>query len=422
MTNGKQRFRIMSITTRDLLYVLSLLLLCSGCYSVDELEEDQSKYFLKTYGGVGEEGLNDMIVTEEGDFILVGYSTSYTNGGKDLYIIKTDSSGNQKWQNHFGGTYDDEAITVTTNGDNIIVAGYTSNESDETSVVVKVLTSDGTEQNELVYSIAGERLLPRGILHLSYGGYMVTGIVESSDYGFLLDVNENLAFRRDSVEILGSTNTYKGYYEGMQIYELSDEAKVLVLSTSGFTSNDPVNLQGNSFTLEEYFVDGIGLKGNGMSYGNSNNNYLQQSTKLSDNGYILCGNSINNGIDFPLVVKVKSESNDYEESWKNTFLENPNEIANAIVPSQDGGFIMVTTKEISNYGTDIGLVRLDAQGNILWQTMFGSELNDEGVKVFEASDGRIIIGSSIGYDIGSGEGESLKIGLIKVNKNGELNP
>lgn len=79
-----------------------------------------------SFGGSGDEEANYIQETSDKGFIITGYTTSRTRGGKDVYLLKIDAYGNKKWENSFGGSRDDEGSCVrqTTDG-GYIITGYT---------------------------------------------------------------------------------------------------------------------------------------------------------------------------------------------------------------------------------------------------------------------------------------------------------
>ncbi|MFI5171108.1 MAG: immunoglobulin domain-containing protein, partial [Chitinophagales bacterium] len=88
-----------------------------------------------TYGGNLNDYLYSAIPTEDGGSILVGMSESNSSGNKtestnglyDYWIIKLDGSGNITWQNSIGGTGNDYVFTnpvEQTDDGGYIIAGY----------------------------------------------------------------------------------------------------------------------------------------------------------------------------------------------------------------------------------------------------------------------------------------------------------
>jgi hypothetical protein len=100
----------------------------AGLYDLILIKTDPSgnQIWMKTFGGTGRDYGNDVKqMTDEG-YIVVGYTLSYGSGGDDLWVIKTDTSGNELYNTTFGGTSSDVAYAVqkTTDGGYIVV-GHT---------------------------------------------------------------------------------------------------------------------------------------------------------------------------------------------------------------------------------------------------------------------------------------------------------
>jgi len=84
----------------------------------------------KTFGGLDDDWGNYVYPTSDGGYIIAGSTQSFSNGNYDIYLVKTDSLGNQQWYKSFGGinadyaysvqqTFDGGYILVGMRGDNI---------------------------------------------------------------------------------------------------------------------------------------------------------------------------------------------------------------------------------------------------------------------------------------------------------------
>jgi hypothetical protein len=81
----------------------------------------------RTFGGNGDDEGYSVHQTTDGGFIIVGDTWSYGVGYPDVYIIKTDSLGNQEWYQTFGGSEGDYGYSVQQTSDGgYIIVGRTS--------------------------------------------------------------------------------------------------------------------------------------------------------------------------------------------------------------------------------------------------------------------------------------------------------
>jgi hypothetical protein len=87
---------------------------------------DFSPRWAKTLGGIGDDRAYSLKITGDGGYIICGYTDSYGSGGEDVYLIKTDSLGDTLWTRTFGGTEDDRGCSVDITDDGgYIICGVT---------------------------------------------------------------------------------------------------------------------------------------------------------------------------------------------------------------------------------------------------------------------------------------------------------
>ena len=80
----------------------------------------------KSYGGGGEEQAYAVRQTDDGGFIVAGYTLSFGAGGVDGWVLKLDSAGSVEWEKAFGGPSEDLFYSLDKTGDGgFILAGPT---------------------------------------------------------------------------------------------------------------------------------------------------------------------------------------------------------------------------------------------------------------------------------------------------------
>jgi len=150
----------------------------------------------KTYGGTSYERAFSVQQTSDGGYIVAGYTWSFGAGFSDLFLIKTDASGNLQWAKTYGGTGIDSTISVQQTSDGgYIVAGWTDSfgagswdilliKTDANGNVQWAKTYGGTDW-DFAYSVQ----------QTSDGGYIVAGITYSFGAGgsdfFLIKTDAN---------------------------------------------------------------------------------------------------------------------------------------------------------------------------------------------------------------------------------------
>lgn len=64
--------------------------------------------FQKTYGGTAMDEAKSVKQTFDGGYIIVGTTTSFGAGGRDVLVIKTNAVGDTLWTKTLGGAIDNE--------------------------------------------------------------------------------------------------------------------------------------------------------------------------------------------------------------------------------------------------------------------------------------------------------------------------
>ena len=80
----------------------------------------------KTYGGAGQEFGRAIVKSNDGGYVLAGYTETNSSGARDAWLVKTDSNGNMQWNQTLGGSAADVANSVVRTSDGgYAIAGST---------------------------------------------------------------------------------------------------------------------------------------------------------------------------------------------------------------------------------------------------------------------------------------------------------
>jgi hypothetical protein len=170
----------------------------AGDYDVFLIKTDASGNIIwaKTYGGTYSDHAYSVQQTSDGGYIVASYTWSFGAGSDDIFLIKTDANGNVMWAKTYGGTYNDRASSVQQTSDGgYIVAGWTRSfgagdydvfliKTDASGNIIWAKTYGGTYSDH-AYSVQ----------QTSDGGYIVAGGTSSFGAGggnfFLIKTDAN---------------------------------------------------------------------------------------------------------------------------------------------------------------------------------------------------------------------------------------
>jgi hypothetical protein len=307
----------------------------------------------KTYGGTDDDVAYSVQQTSDGGYIVAGETRSFGAGYRDIFLIKTDASGNLQWAKTYGGTYWDVAYSVQqTSGGGYIVAGYTESfgagygdifliKTDANGNLQWAKTYGGT-YSDYAYSVQ----------QTSDGGYIVAGYTESFGAGsydiFLMktDANGNIIWAKT----YGGT----GYDQASYVQQTSDGGYIVAGYTGSFGAG-----------YIDVFLVKTDANGNIMwakTYGVTDLDWAFSVQQTSDGGYIVAGITHSFGVDSGDIFLIKTDANGNVQ-WAKTYGGTGDEGALSVQQTSDGGYIVAGWTGSWPY-YDIFLIKTDANGNI----------------------------------------------------------
>jgi hypothetical protein len=237
-----------------------------------------------------------------------------------------------------------------------------------------------------------------------------TSIVAADDGYFLVGYQKNEDWRVAAIKIDKSGNEMWNATYSITGNDLAIDA---VRAENGYLIGGwPVNRW-----PKQVFILKIDEDGNEIwhkMYGGTNDETLEQLIKVNE-GYVFTGytSSYGNGEWDAWLVKIDENGN---EIWNRTYGGSNTDEARCVAATEDGGFIIAgATMSYGNGGDDNFIVKTDADGNMEWTSTFGGENFDESEAIVETDDGYAIAGYTSSFGVGDFDGL-----LLKIDKEGNI--
>ena len=330
----------------------------------------------RMYGGDSQDWANSVQQTNDGGYIVAGWTDSFGAGMLDFWILKLFSNGEIDWEKSYGGSGDDYAYSIQqTNDGGFIVTGTSTSPETFCDCWVLKLFSNGEPDWQRKYGGIYEDHA-YSITQTNDGGYIIAGISYSfggrAAWILKLSSEGNNEWQK----------IYPGIYSAYSIEQTNDGGYIAVGDTAG------------SFSVLKLFSDGEidwQKKYDGGKSGDSAHSVQQ----TNDGGYIIAGTTNSFGDergDF-WIMKLFSDG---EYEWQKVFggEDNYYDRAYSVQQTNDGGYIATgyTSRNPSNIlFEDLWALKLDSMGKIEWENIYDVSFKDRGYSIHQTKDGGFIV-------------------------------
>ncbi|MCK4385117.1 MAG: dockerin type I repeat-containing protein [candidate division Zixibacteria bacterium] len=345
----------------------------------------------RTYGGSSRDEGYSVQQTTDGGYIVVGMTSSFGAGGEDVYLVKTDSLGDTLWSRTYGGSDWDEGYSVqqTTDGE-YIVAGFTYSFGAGYSDVYLIKTN--STGDTLWSRTYGGSNYDRGysVQQTTDGGYIVAGLTES----FGADGEDAYLIKTNSTGDTLWTRTYggggSGHDEGWFVQQTTDGGYIVAGWTSSFGAGgeDACLIKTNS-TGDTLWT---------RTYGGSSNEHAYSVQQTTDGGYIVVGwtRSFGGNNDVYL-IKTNSAG---DTLWTRTYGGSYSDLGFS-VQQTTGGYIVAGFTYSFGASYDVYLIKTNSTGDTLWSRTYGGSGSELGFSIQQTTDGGyIVVGRASSFGAG----------------------
>jgi hypothetical protein len=361
-----------------------------------------------------------------------------------VLVIPQLKSQTIEWEKNFGGSDNDYLFfNQQTDDGGFIAVGSTESTDGDISEnagfmdywIIKINQNGEMEWEKNLGGTDSESA--RYVEQTSDGGYILCGNSKSndgdvggnngdSDYWVVkLDEDGEIMWEKNYG---GSSNDF-----AWSIKQTTDEGDIV----SGYSGSSDGDVSGNNGSTD-YWILKLDVDGEivwDKNLGGSSNEtarYIQQS---EDGGFVVAGFSRSNdgdvggnngGFDY-WIVKLNSDG---EIMWEKSLGGSNDEIGWSVEELITGGYIVCGYSNSNdgdvggnNGGSDYWIVGLGSDGEILWEKNYGGSNNEFTNSLQQTIDGGYIIGGNSGSlnsgDVGGNNGGS-DYWIVKVNQTGEI--
>jgi hypothetical protein len=355
----------------------------------------------RTYGGSGVDVANSVAQTRDSGFIVTGYTTSRGAGHKDVYLLKTNVLGDTEWSRVYGGANDDIGWSVAQTYDGgYIIAGetYSFGAGQNDVYLIRTDASGDTQWTRTYgYSFFDAGYSVRQTLD---SGFIVAGytfgnnlydvyLLKTNSQGDTLwtatfgDVNNDMGYcvrqTPDQAYIVtgyhspdqNHSDIYLVRFDatGHEVWARSCLASAHSAGYAVMQTPDGYIVAGFSgaLTAEDMQLvktDTGGENPQNFSFGGPGTELAYDARLLPDGGCIIVGTTSSFGSGSNDVYLVRTDS--LEDSlWTRTYGGARDDQGTSVSPCFDGGYIVAGwTRSFSVESTDVLLVKTDNLGRI----------------------------------------------------------
>ncbi len=385
---------------KSILFIVIAILL--GC-NLERVEPEtnsvgNSSKFKVVYGGPSNDFPKDILVTNDNNYVVLGYSLSFGNGNQ-IFAVGIDNAGKKLWQENYGGTGDENAFAaLETTDKGFIFCGYSTSSSGFKKEVYVVKTDKlGKEEWKSNLDHFSFNEIGFGVIELPNKEYLIAynnsdnlsvGITKLNSVGAELATTNKTIISNCNCSakkvVLSSDNNliFTGYKQSKHwIYKTDlNGIKIWEYTLSGLSSIGYTTIEAEDKSLysvgslksnnnkEEFnliHTNNLGVQiGTTVTWGGLLDDILLGVAKSPDGSYVVSGITDSYNTDSQIYLSKRNKDTGAEVWFKN-FDETQwiwdDNYSLDIAACPDGGYILCAG--LASAQSDFVIYKTDSQGN-----------------------------------------------------------
>jgi len=343
----------------------------------------------RTYGSKGGDVASAFIQTEDGGFIIAGYTNSMGAGSSDIWLTKLNANGDKDWEKIVGGKkYEQVKAIIRTDDNGFLIIGETNSKTKKGKLNVFAIKIDqfgnrifekkyGTKKPDFVSSV-----IQNEIGFLVVGNSLAVGAKNYDWWIFQLDSKGNMVWE-------------KNYPKPGEDYTVA----VVKAEDGGYAVAGSTKLE-NGYGIRFMLVNEDGTPRLDTVLAKDATSSSLVATP--DGGYVVAGNTeLDNGNIMMYATRLDKYG---KVLWKNTYGKNDVNYTNTLINCAEGGYAVVgftktlgITPDKNNY--DYYIVKIDKLGRKIWEKVFYTGVfNDKATDLLNPKMGEYYVLGTVQQD------------------------
>ena len=364
---------------------------------------DTSAVFSRTFSTGADDELYDVVQTQDGGYVMVGKTTGFGTGyaktntaGDNLSMSKVDENGNTEWTKAYGGDLEDIATGVVENSDgSLVMVGNTSSYSEDGNTDIFIIKTDASGNVTWFKTLgdAGDEYANTIVIDTVNGGYVIGGSTNSTGSGG----TDAYVAKIDGSGNFVWANAYGGTGEDAINDGKIDGSGNFIwagsTSSYGAGGTDGMSMK----------IDGSGNFVWANAYGGTGDETINDGKIDGSGNFVWAGSTSSYGAGGTdgMSMKIDGSGNFV---WANAYGGTGDESFDAGKIDGSGNFVWAGTTSSYGTGGDDGMsMKIDGSGNFVWANAYGGT-SDEKVAGVGGDDSEVMLfGSSTSFSSGNEE-------------------
>ncbi len=373
---------------------ITVTIMLLSCVSMAMAQSHDTLMWSAAFGGEGGDGGRGIQQTADGGYVVAGFTRSFGAGASDLYIVRTDGEGRRLWWGAYGGGGEDSGYSVAPTADGgFIATGFSTSfgDGDRDLYLLKV-DNNGAEQWRRTFGGPASEV-GRSVIETADRGLVICGTTSSFGAG----EDDVYLIKTDALgnELWARTFGGEAADNGRSVVETSGGDLVLTGATGSFGGgNRDVLLIRTDADGGERWRSTV----NPSPYFDWGNCVIE----TNEGGFVTTGSGDVHGADLLEVLLGKSDADGALE-WATRLGEGGfYDYGSWGLETVDGDLLVVgATKDPATLVNSAMLRKLDGDGSPIWTEIVSGEGPLWALSVVETADGYVVAGHVGGDSTGT---------------------